>query len=336
MLEDAELIHGTESYIRQNLAAEKAFDVVMNEWRKNFSRHAQPMVRERVGDLTDVHIRVLTVLLGLPDHDPVDVPKGANAILVTHDLTPSLKHYVYGLVDNQVAEGFYAHWLKLARPNLDDTAGCHALVADFAADLPDEWEAFLADAAPAAPSTGEPIAALAEAWERSLGRISRGLQSGTNYLSARTRFLQDGALEVTFEVMPEFHAALDELRGEWRQDALIHGDMKWDNCVMPRHDDPARAAEGLKIVDWELADIGDGCWDVGAVFQAYLAHWILTMRIPAEQVSPDHLLDYAEFPLDRMQEYAYHKKCRRKYVMDYFGDTSFRKCAGCDNCRHVP
>ena len=36
--------------------------------------------------------------------------------------------------------------------------------------------------------------------------------------------------------------------------------------------------------------------------------------------------------LERMQGYAYCKKCRRKYVMDYFGDTSFRKCAGCDNC----
>jgi phosphotransferase system enzyme I (PtsI) len=33
---------------------------------------------------------VLTVLLDLPDHDPVDLPKGSNAILVTHDLTPSL------------------------------------------------------------------------------------------------------------------------------------------------------------------------------------------------------------------------------------------------------
>jgi phosphotransferase system enzyme I (PtsI) len=48
------------------------------------------MMRERVGDLKDVHIRVLSILLGLPDHDPVDVPRGANAILVTHDLTPSL------------------------------------------------------------------------------------------------------------------------------------------------------------------------------------------------------------------------------------------------------
>jgi phosphotransferase system enzyme I (PtsI) len=48
------------------------------------------MLRERVGDLIDVHIRVLSILLGLPDHDPVDLPKGSNRILVTHDLTPSL------------------------------------------------------------------------------------------------------------------------------------------------------------------------------------------------------------------------------------------------------
>lgn len=90
MLDDVELVQGTESYIRRNIAAEKAFDLVINEWRKNFARHAQPMVRERLGDLTDIHIRVLSLLLGLPDHDPVDVPKGAGAILVTHDLTPSL------------------------------------------------------------------------------------------------------------------------------------------------------------------------------------------------------------------------------------------------------
>jgi lipopolysaccharide/colanic/teichoic acid biosynthesis glycosyltransferase len=38
-------------------------------------------------------------------------------------------------------------WQTLTRPRLEDTAGCNAIVADFAADLPDEWEAFLADAA---------------------------------------------------------------------------------------------------------------------------------------------------------------------------------------------
>jgi len=90
ILEDTELIGRVEGLIRQNLSAESAFEITMLEWRHHFARHASPMMRERVGDITDVQIRVLSLLLGLPDHDPVDLPKGANAILVTHDLTPSL------------------------------------------------------------------------------------------------------------------------------------------------------------------------------------------------------------------------------------------------------
>lgn len=90
ILEDASLVSAVEELIRQNLAAEKAFEIVMYEWGQTFARSPSAMLRERVGDLKDVEIRVLTLLLDLPDHDPVDVPKGAMAILVTHDLTPSL------------------------------------------------------------------------------------------------------------------------------------------------------------------------------------------------------------------------------------------------------
>lgn len=90
ILDDRELARSTEALIRQNLGAEKAFDLVLLEWRQHFARHTSPMLREKVSDLMDVHIRVLSILLELPDHDPVDVPRGANAILVTHDLTPSL------------------------------------------------------------------------------------------------------------------------------------------------------------------------------------------------------------------------------------------------------
>lgn len=90
ILDDGAIVSQVEAYIRQNLGAEKAFDVVMQEFRQHFARSHAPMLRERVGDLTDVHIRVLSLMLGLGDHDPVDVRKGANAILVTHDLTPSL------------------------------------------------------------------------------------------------------------------------------------------------------------------------------------------------------------------------------------------------------
>jgi len=90
ILDDGELTNSTIALIRQNLGAEKAFDIVLLEWRQHFARSSAPMLREKVGDLTDVHIRVLSMLLDLPDHDPVDVPRGSNTILVTHDLTPSL------------------------------------------------------------------------------------------------------------------------------------------------------------------------------------------------------------------------------------------------------
>jgi lipopolysaccharide/colanic/teichoic acid biosynthesis glycosyltransferase len=45
-----------------------------------------------------------------------------------------------GKIDN-------VEWHRLHRPALGDAAMCNAIVADFSSDLPDEWEAFLADAA---------------------------------------------------------------------------------------------------------------------------------------------------------------------------------------------
>ncbi len=90
IVEDPEIRERVDDAIRQHFSAERAFDVVMLESRDDFARSPHAMLRERVSDLIDVHIRVLTVLMGLPDHDPLDLPRGANAILVTHDLTPSL------------------------------------------------------------------------------------------------------------------------------------------------------------------------------------------------------------------------------------------------------
>lgn len=90
ILEDQALRDQVEGLVQQNLAPEKAFDIVMLDWRDHFGRSTNPMMRERIGDLVDVHIRLLSVLLDLPDHDPIDLAPGANAILVTHDLTPSL------------------------------------------------------------------------------------------------------------------------------------------------------------------------------------------------------------------------------------------------------
>ncbi len=98
---------------------------------------------------------------------------------------------------------------------------------------------------------------------------------------------------------PEFHQALNALQGQWQINSLIHGDMKWDNCII--YAKPEESDElNLKIVDWELADLGDACWDVGAIFQAYLSFWILSMQMLGD-TSPAQLVDMAQYPLEKMQ-----------------------------------
>lgn len=52
----------------------------------------------------------------------------------------------FGQVDHLLEVGGVA-WKRLKLPRLSDTNGCDAIVADFSADLPGEWEAFLAEAA---------------------------------------------------------------------------------------------------------------------------------------------------------------------------------------------
>jgi lipopolysaccharide/colanic/teichoic acid biosynthesis glycosyltransferase len=52
----------------------------------------------------------------------------------------------YGAIE-RIQEIESVDWKRLRHARLQDTRGCHAIVADFSAKLPDEWEAFLADCA---------------------------------------------------------------------------------------------------------------------------------------------------------------------------------------------
>lgn len=78
-----------------------------------------------------------------------------------------------------------------------------------------------------------------------------------------------GALRENADVLTH----LQQLRSEWQLDALIHGDMKLDNCVI--FEDGSGQAQ-FRVVDWELADIGDASWDCGSIFATCLAHWVFT------------------------------------------------------------
>ena len=91
------------------------------------------------------------------------------------------------------------------------------------------------------------------------------------------------------------------LRHEWRFDSLIHGDLKWDNLLIKENGD---VEPDFQVVDWELVDLGDASWDVGAIFTSYLVYWLLTTssaptagQQPAQQVQAT----LATARLERMQ-----------------------------------
>ena len=95
---------------------------------------------------------------------------------------------------------------------------------------------------------------------------------------------------------PVFGKLLDELREGWRREAVVHNDVKWDNVLVDRSGGTPR----VKLIDWELADVGDPCWDVGGAFNDYLSHWLLSIPITGD-APPERFLELAPYPLERMQ-----------------------------------
>lgn len=62
---------------------------------------------------------------------------------------------------------------------------------------------------------------------------------------------------------PVLREALAGAASGWRRDAVIHGDVRWDNAVVAT--DPASGAERLLLVDLEFADVGEAAWDLAGV-----------------------------------------------------------------------
>lgn len=110
--------------------------------------------------------------------------------------------------------------------------------------------------------------------------------------------LSGGVLQLGAVVrqQPDMQANLARLAQNWQYDSIIHGDMKWDNCVV--YPD-ANGKLALRIIDWELVDYGDASWDVGAVFQAYLVGWIMSMPL-ANETNPAHFVGKSAWQLEAM------------------------------------
>lgn len=97
---------------------------------------------------------------------------------------------------------------------------------------------------------------------------------------------------------PALVAGLDALHAAWQPRWLTHGDIKWDNFLLV---DPAAEPAELRLIDWELADVGDADWDVACVLAAYVQSWLFSVPVDPSQPDPAVMIPHAPRPIEAIR-----------------------------------
>jgi aminoglycoside phosphotransferase len=94
-------------------------------------------------------------------------------------------------------------------------------------------------------------------------------------------------------------ARLQNLRGVTSADAIVHGDLRWDNCMVVAAPGSGRRNR-LLLVDWELAGRGIASFDIGTALAEYLSAWVGSIPMPDPR-DPSRFVDHARYPLASMR-----------------------------------
>ena len=171
------------------------------------------------------------------------------------------------LVLDLAAEAVHPHVLEDEAPP-DYLAACRRLVATALA------ECHGLTARP--PSMGEAALPAAAPWVFDLARPA----------PAGLRELAPAQLSViqALQSQPGAVAALDRMRDQWRPTRLIHADFKWSNVLV--QPDGAGIPVRVLLLDWEMGQLGDPAWDVGAVLHSFITEAVLALE-PAGGTGPE-------------------------------------------------
>lgn len=94
----------------------------------------------------------------------------------------------------------------------------------------------------------------------------------------------------------EFVQLLSRLENEWQAESLVHNDVKFSNFLM-NYEPEKKGIKAIKLIDWELADVGDPLWDAASVLQNFLFLWVST-DVPEQEYSGSGL---RKITLDEVQ-----------------------------------
>jgi Ser/Thr protein kinase RdoA (MazF antagonist) len=106
-------------------------------------------------------------------------------------------------------------------------------------------------------------------------------------------------LVARLQASPAFCDRLRALRNANSEARLVHGDLRWDNCLAVAAPGSRRRTRIL-LVDWELAGRGSAAFDVGTVLAEYLRAWVGSIPI-VEPSDPGRLAAHARHPLSQLQ-----------------------------------
>ena len=134
---------------------------------------------------------------------------------------------------------------------------------------------------------GARIGAAHPAWRAPLHQLDRiDLYTSSPAALELTRIVQDD---------DELCAELDALLADDPSRAVIHGDVRWQNCLAVCDDRSGRWTR-LLLIDWELSCAGDPAHDLGGFLGEYLGAWRRSIAISNPVEGGD-----AERPLPRMR-----------------------------------
>jgi phosphotransferase system enzyme I (PtsI) len=107
MAQDADFLKGVEQLIRQNhLSAETAYEFKALELRNLWMSSGSAVLRDRLADLSAIHNRMLTRLLGRTEEELWALPAEDQVVIVARELSPGLtvqldRDHVVGLISEE-------------------------------------------------------------------------------------------------------------------------------------------------------------------------------------------------------------------------------------------